>query len=117
MIFWIAGVAAFQKDAGHLLKTVGIGIDEVAQDVERARGGELCGDFNAGDEADAQACGFSGGFLEAVAGVVVGQRDASEARVGGGLHELRWRKRAIGGSGVRMEINKRHQSNLPWWRR
>ncbi len=48
----VAIVAGVEEDFGHLVEGGGGGVDEVAEDVEGARGGVIGGDFDAGDEAD-----------------------------------------------------------------
>ena len=83
-------------------------IDEMAEDVQRAGVGIIGGDFDAGDEADAQPLGLVAGLLQAIARVVIRQGNAGEAAILGGADQFDRRKGAVGSGGMCVQVDNVH---------
>lgn len=102
----VALVARVEQDFGHFLETGRGGVNEMAEDVERAGGGIIRGDFDPGDEADALLLCFGGRFGEAIAGIVIREGNADEAGGFGGADEVGGGIGAVGGCRVGVEIHE-----------
>ena len=69
------------------------------------------GELHPTQDADSQTLSLGNRLIEAVKGVVIGERDHVEANPLGFAHQLSWRVSPVGDQRVRMQVNP-HTSQL-----
>src|SRR5439155_18560597 len=79
----IARVAAFDELTRHLAEDGAVRVDSVTQEVKRAGVRVFSADFDAGEEVNAQAPSFRGGFVDSPYRVMVGEGEGGETSISG----------------------------------